>query len=347
MGLRLFVCEYVTGGGLTGQPGQPLGQPLPASLCREGDMMLGALVKDLRDLPGVELVLTRDIRLAAPDGPADIRWLGHEDDPWALWRRIAEEVDAAWPIAPETDGMLERLSRLVLDSGCKLIGSHPDAVRLTASKIATTAHLSRFGLPVVPTRALSTARAIDLPPGPDGWVVKPDDGAGTEETHLFRRQEELEGWLDGGVEPGTFILQPYIPGEAASLSMLCRDGQARLLSCNRQHVRVENGRFSYRGGITGGLEHRRPVYERIAQAVAEAIPGLWGHVGVDLVESAAGPVLLEVNPRLTTSYVGLRATMGANPAALVLDLLEHGIDADQGFRKSASHEFAVGGEDAR
>ena len=37
--MRLLICEYVTGGGF-------LGQPLPASLAREGDMMLAALVKD-------------------------------------------------------------------------------------------------------------------------------------------------------------------------------------------------------------------------------------------------------------------------------------------------------------
>ena len=128
MGLRLFVCEYVTGGGLAGRL-------LPPSLCREGDMMLGALVKDLRDLPGVELVLTRDARLTAPDGPpngsVDIRRLEDGDDPWPVWRRIAAEADAAWPIAPETNGMLERLSGLILDAGCKLIGSRPAAVRLT------------------------------------------------------------------------------------------------------------------------------------------------------------------------------------------------------------------------
>ncbi len=309
--------------------------------------MLGALVKDLRGLPGVELVLTRDTRLAAPDGLVDIRWLGDGDDPWPIWRRIAEEADAAWPIAPETDGMLERLSNLILDAGCKLIGSRPDAVRLTASKSATTAHLSKFGLPVVPSHALSAARSIDLPPGADGWVVKPDDGAGTEETRLFLRREEFEAWIDGVSDPRAFILQPYIPGEAASLSMLCRDGQARLLSCNRQHVRIADGRFSYRGGVVGGMEYRRPVYERIAQAVAETIPGLWGHVGVDLVESAGGPLLLEVNPRLTTSYVGLRSAIGANPAALVLDLLEHRVGMDHGPLKSEPREFAVGGEDVR
>ena len=56
-----------------------------------------------------------------------------------------------------------------------------------------------------------------------------------------------------------------------------------------------------------------------AQALADAIPGLGGYVGVDLVWHAQrGPVLIEVNPRVTMSYVGLSAALGRNLAADVL-----------------------------
>jgi len=67
------------------------------------------------------------------------------------------------------------------------------------------------------------------------------------------------------------------------------------------------------------------VYQQIASAVAAAIPGLWGYVGVDLIEGPDGPVVLEINPRLTTSYAGLRDAVGVNPAGLVLDLLKRQI----------------------
>jgi predicted ATP-grasp superfamily ATP-dependent carboligase len=40
-----------------------------------------------------------------------------------------------------------------------------------------------------------------------------------------------------------------------------------------------------------------------------------------------GPVVVEINPRLTTSYVGLGAALDCSPAALVLDL----IDAERPF----------------
>jgi hypothetical protein len=65
-GLRVFVCEFVTGGGF-------IDTELPGGLHREGDMMLRALVKDLSDVPGVSVVVTRDRRLPACELPAEIR----------------------------------------------------------------------------------------------------------------------------------------------------------------------------------------------------------------------------------------------------------------------------------
>jgi predicted ATP-grasp superfamily ATP-dependent carboligase len=47
---------------------------------------------------------------------------------------------------------------------------------------------------------------------------------------------------------------------------------------------------------------------------------LWGYAGIDFIDTDAGPLALEVNPRLTTSYAGLRRAMGINPALLVLEL---------------------------
>jgi predicted ATP-grasp superfamily ATP-dependent carboligase len=54
-------------------------------------------------------------------------------------------------------------------------------------------------------------------------------------------------------------------------------------------------------------------------AACEAIPGLRGYVGVDLVLSDTDAVLIEINPRLTTAYVGLRRALEQNVAALIVD----------------------------
>jgi predicted ATP-grasp superfamily ATP-dependent carboligase len=63
-----------------------------------------------------------------------------------------------------------------------------------------------------------------------------------------------------------------------------------------------------------------------------ALPGAFGYLGVDLVlgESADGAddFVIEINPRLTTSYIGLRAAVEENLAAAMLDIAE-GIELPQ------------------
>jgi predicted ATP-grasp superfamily ATP-dependent carboligase len=313
MTLRVLVCEYITGGGLAGRP-------LPPSLAREGDLMLSALVQDLSALPGVECVATRDQRLDIP--PLDARFIipGEGEDAFDLWGYLATEVEAVWPIAPETDGCLERLSVLALARNRTLLGSRPEAVRLAASKQATATVLARYGVPVVETAPASAA----LPPSRFGWVAKPDDGVGAEDTLFFTEPTSLREFLSAHDRGDRFVVQPCLPGTAASLSVLFRDGEASVLSCNRQDVTATRGRLRYRGGVVGALEAFRPCLAPIAQRVAAALPGLWGYAGIDLILTSDGPVVLEVNPRLTTSYAGLGRALGSNPAGFVVDLARGG-----------------------
>lgn len=309
--MHILVCEFVTGGGM------PADAPLPAGLAREGDLMLHALIGDLLEVPGVELTVTRDARL--PPFPAPIRSITTADpcESWSLWEDLARNADGVWPIAPETGGVLERFSRMVESAGSRLFNSAADAVAVAASKAATAAVLSAAGLPVVPVWPVGTLGA-DGPPGAGPWVVKPDDGAGCVDTRLIRDRADWNGWLKGGDRDG-FVAQPFQPGTPASLSMLCRDGRGWLLTANRQDVSLTGGAFAYGGGIVGGMLSS-PALAGLAQGVAAALPGLFGHAGVDVVAGPDGPSIIEVNPRLTTSYVGLRRATGMNVAAAVLDL---------------------------
>lgn len=309
--MRILVCEFVTGGGM------PPETPIPASLAREGDLMLRALVGDLLDVPGVAVTVTRDARLAPLPPPVRSITVSDTRESWALWEELSRTVDAVWPIAPETDGAMERVCRLVEASDRRLLASRADAVAVTASKAATADALAEVGLPVV-----QTWRAADLndPPVDGPWVVKPDDGAGCADTLCLRDRATWVQWRGAGDRSG-FIVQPFVPGTPASLSMLCRDGRAWPLTANRQDVALSGAAFSYRGGVVAGLAWS-PKLRVLARGVAEALPGLFGSVGVDFIAGADGPVILEVNPRLTTSYVGLRRATGMNVAAAVLGLAQ-------------------------
>ena len=304
--MKIFVCEFFTGGGLARDP-------LPPSLAREGGMMAEALVGDLRRLPGIRVLASRDARLP-PLHDVETIVAGPADDLARIYARGLAAADAAWPIAPETNGALERLARATLRAGRCLLGCRPGGIRTAASKRRTAAVLARFGVPVAPTFTASER----LPDRDGPWVVKPDDGAGCEDTAIAPDRDAARYRL--AANPTRMVAQPWIDGEPASLSVLCASGRSTVLAVNRQEVRIVEHSVAVDRLLVNAIADTDGRLAALAAAVVRAIPGLWGYIGIDLVRTPDGPVVLEVNPRLTTSYCGLEAALGLNVAELVLQL---------------------------
>jgi predicted ATP-grasp superfamily ATP-dependent carboligase len=304
--MKVFVFEYVTGGGFASIA-------LPGFL-HDGEVMWQALVDDLSAIDDVDVITLRDCRLPRPAGDK-VHIIATEANRFAEdYRHCLALSDAVWPVAPEEAGILESLNQGVLNTDKRLLGCQPSAVRIAASKYATARRLGRAGIPVVPTFTSPCLMATNGP-----VVAKPDEGAGCQDTLYFHNQSAAEDWtLDEG---GTgFVFQPFLAGEPLSLSVLCHADGCQLLSVNRQHIRLEDGQLRFDGVTSNERPDQDGRYADLAQCVVNAIPGLWGYVGIDLVETATGPVVLEVNPRVTASYAGLRAMLGFNPAEKVLAL---------------------------
>lgn len=302
--MRVFICEFVTAGGLRGQD-------LPETLVPEGTRMRDALMRDILALPGVgSVLLAHDDRLPAPQDSSIPVAAG--DDPWAVWAELATGADVVWPVAPETHGLLARLIALMQDKCSHVVACDLAAVELCSSKLLTARQLAMAGLPHVPT-----FRAEAPPPELTGPVVtKPDDGAGCENT---RRWASL---ADAPRDPD-LIIQPFVAGTPASLSVLVRPEGTTLLTVNRQHLTETDGVLSL-SGLTVGAAARDERLARLAQAVAATFPGLAGIIGIDVILTDAAPVVVEVNPRITTSYAGLHQALAVNPAAFLPQFIRDG-----------------------
>ncbi len=299
MTLRIFVGEWVSGGGQWGHPNPVL---LP-----EGQMMATHLVKDLLDLPEIEVVLARDPSLP-PTGLA-VEEIQAQD-----WTAAILACDAAWIIAPECDGILLGLTRLVEKLERRLLGCRSAAVALTSSKLETAKVLQAAGIPTIPT----PDHLGLIPHSTTGWIAKPDDGAGADNMIATTDKACLKSWMQGRED--THIVQPHIQGKAASATVLMRDGMATVLTVNSQTLDLTENGCHYRGGVVGQFEEYRDAITPLANSIATAIPGLWGPVGVDFIMTEQGPIIVEINPRLTTLWTGLHQALGVNPARLVLEL---------------------------
>jgi predicted ATP-grasp superfamily ATP-dependent carboligase len=283
--MRIFVYEY-TSARAASTPGD--------SLAVEGRAMLAAVLGDFGRIPGVETV-------TLPGG----------DEPEAF-RELARTSVYTLLIAPEFDGLLSERCAWAEEVGGRLLGPSSIAVGLTADKCLLASHLRDADVPTPPCFAVTE-------PIPFPAVIKPRDGAGSQATFLVHNRKELAQCLAEALAEewhGELFAQPFLPGTPASVAVLVGPNQCVPLLPAVQRI-SDDGRFRYLGGgIPLDSERGRRAVDLARRAVT-VVPGLRGYVGVDLVLGETDAVL-EINPRLTTSYVGLRALARTNLAEAML-----------------------------
>jgi predicted ATP-grasp superfamily ATP-dependent carboligase len=341
--VRILVYEFVTGGGWLAQSPD---EPLPESLAREGAAMAAALAADLAAVPGIEAVLLRDARLerwhpaSAAEGPIEVRAVTDAASADDVLFRTAADCDWAIVIAPEIDGALAQTCERLRELGCHLLAPSAEFITLTSDKQQTAERLCAAGVPAPRGCLLSeddhALHAAGLPA-----VIKPRDGAGSQEVRLIRTWDELLSVRDSIARSAQSTAPLDKPAVAPELDHfrieeLCRGTAASVLVLCGQHENVplppctqrlnSDGSFEYRGGsapVAADLVERA---QRLAIAALDAVPGGFGFIGIDLVLGERGDgrddFAIEINPRLTTSYVGLRALARVNLAAAMLDLCE-------------------------
>jgi len=299
------------------------------SLRTEGWAMLSALVDDLSRISGIEVVSLLD-RRQFPSNPGPAFHCVDSDAEERRFREMAGEADFTFVIAPEFDDILTQRCQWVEDAGGRLLGPSLAAVRLTADKYALAQFLQRrqvrtpesWLLRADSSEARETSEVCSWFPA----VMKPRFGAGSLATYLVRCPSDLARVKAAARHEGfngDMILQPWVQGNAASVAFLIGPKQRLALPAASQDL-SEDGRFRYRGGSVPVP----PVLDERARSLAtraiDEVPGLLGYVGVDLVlgpdSDGSQDYVIEINPRLTTSYIGLRSLAETNLAEALLNV---------------------------
>lgn len=312
--MHLFVFEYISSGAWAGDD-------LPESLAEEGLSMLRAFLTDAAALPGVTVSTSCTRRL--DPGVAGVRVLpvDHPAHERNVFAELVSQCDATFLIAPEFDGLLAERCRIVESLGKRLIGPSSAAVELCTDKWELARQLTAAGVSTLETLLLDLTQVLprDLP---FPIVVKPRDGAGSQSTFLLHGDPELAALQERlPVEPmlRNAIWQPYVSGLPCSVAVLCHDYGAFTPLLPSEQTLSTDGRFHYLGGV---IPARAANLDRLQHAACRAVkqvPGLRGYAGVDLILTDADePVVVEINPRLTTSYLGLRELAEDNLAERIL-----------------------------
>jgi predicted ATP-grasp superfamily ATP-dependent carboligase len=324
--LNLLVYEHVSGGGFADQK-------IPAGILCEGFGMLRSLISDFKRA-GHNITTLIDSRLATFNPPLEADKIISISSPNNFEKSLKKALklsDAAYFVAPESDQSLQRLVKEAEDVDKTTLNCQVSAINTTANKTTTYEALRKVGVSFPETLTFSlneSAQQVGQRIGDLSFplIFKPLTGVSCQGISMVNNENEIKMAINKIKAESSnefFLIQKLVAGVAASASLISTGVEAAPITLNEQLLTLESSSSQLSSAYYGGVVPLQHMIEKTALQTAkkavEAFGGLKGYVGVDMVLTREGPVVMEINPRLTTSYVGLTKVVDFNPAQAIID----------------------------
>ncbi len=333
---KIFIFEFVSGGGFSRLK-------MPASLFSEGYGMLKCLIEDFYSL-GFEIYTILDHRIAFLKSSLKANCLSTVtgmDDYLTIFKEAVKACDSTFIIAPEFSNILYNLTKIVKTLKKTLLSIDLNGIEIGTSKL--------FNQDFFKKNLLQTPTTHLVPLKNNIWdtdfifkkfddfktpiVIKPEDGVGAESIFCFETKEQYETHLPSLINSidftRKFILQNFIDGRDLSVSLiglLSRKDKSfnkvRIMSVNAQNLNIKelNKNSEYFGGHTPAEDFAK-ISGKLTRLLEKCdFSNFNGYFGMDFILDDRGSIyFIELNPRLTTSYIGLRNVVDNNIAELILE----------------------------
>jgi predicted ATP-grasp superfamily ATP-dependent carboligase len=254
--------------------------------------------------------------------------VNHNNEFLDVYKKCLEKVNSCFIIAPEFSNILYMLTEIALNFQKKVYSIGLDGIKLGTSKLKTyqffkNNHLNTpltFEIPKIDGKVDMDFIYEKFIEFNHPFIIKPEDGVGAESIYYFQSKKELEVLNSERIIPlnndRKFILQEYIEGSDFSVSLINKS----ILSINYQNVKFKNllGASYYLGGYTP-IEQYAHIEELIKKDLANInLNQFNSYFGIDFIKTVNDNIYyIEINPRLTTSYIGIRNILDQNPLKLL------------------------------
>ncbi len=316
--MKLMVYEHSSGGGYCDKN-------LTPSLFSEGYAMLNAAVQDFQRIES-RVYTTLDYRIANFTPPLNVEVITILRPPQKIlnvFDKVCKDIDQIMIIAPESADTLYNLTKIAERNQLIILGPTSEAVKVLSNKWSVKAIAENLGLnvPLIEKISFNTPlQEIKEILDNIGYpvVLRNLDSVGGEGIILVTSTSDLNRavtMLKSSTNHSEFIAHKYIKGIPVSVSLLSNGLTAIPISLNAQAASFnqQTGLLEYIGGYTPLKYKISKQVKKAAVKLVENMSGVRGYIGVDFViDEADQPFILEVNPRLTTSYIAIRRVADIN-----------------------------------
>jgi predicted ATP-grasp superfamily ATP-dependent carboligase len=237
-------------------------------------------------------------------------------------------------VAPEFSNILYDLTKIAKDEKKNILSLDLHPIRLCTSKLKTYNYFK--------TNDLLTPRSYPLKITSGKYdrsyvikilrklkkpiIIKPEDGVGAESIFYFEEDWQIKNFFNKEEEfldrNRKYFIQEYISGTDLSTSIIINERKSSILSVNVQNVNFRKGsnQLTYLGGYTP-VEKIEIIENELSKELEKVdFSGFKGYFGIDFIrEKSNKNYYIEINPRLTTSYIGIRNITKKNPILLLIE----------------------------
>ena len=330
---RIFIFEFVSGGGFNQVK-------IPSSLFCEGYGMLRSIIADFKAM-NFEITTLLDHRISFLSHYLEantIKYMKAKDNYLNPFNESVKECDFTFIIAPEFSNILYNLTEIVKDKNKKILSVGLEGIQLGSSKIRTYEYFRKNKITTPKTYLIPSKIGLDIDfiiqkfkEFNSPIVIKPLDGVGAESIYYFEDKDQIYEFFKDSetkIDPNrNYIIQKYIEGEDLSVSLIGVPYNTKkqlntliLLSINYQDIKIKNSRADseYFGGYTP-VENFKQVNKGLSKVLEKLDLSMFNsYFGIDFIRNGDLITLIEINPRLTTSYIGIRNILNVNPVELIL-----------------------------
>jgi len=220
-------------------------------------------------------------------------------------------------IAPEEDNILYEIISKLEKKGIKVINCNSKFIKISSNKLllnnylTNTFHAKKY---MIETRENYKEFTQDKK-----IVAKIIDGLGSEKLFVFNSKRDLED--NKKLLTSKHIFQDFIEGDIVGINIISNNKKNLIMSINEQiYKKISKHEIILEKINIGKFNYLHDLFKDFVSSILDNLEGCYGFIGIDAILTDKNKILfLEINPRLTTSYIGLSKSLNFNPLKVLFD----------------------------